>query len=1519
MQRHSSPPHVDAYRNERPLTIDPESFATRERLAHGNWSGSKGKLLFIASNHVAKAKLKNLQHMAPDYGLDVQYKLLRGLPKDVSLEELVKDADLVVFDAVSSGDTERSFSRFAPAVERLSAHTRFLAIRWPDGDSLRAGVTEDQAQLLHDYSWNGGKENFRRMLAYIARDVFGQGGQPVAVPIRYPDMGVYHPDYSGRVFDTVDEYLAWQQQRGLSPERGVIAISMHREVFASDTTQMTDAIIRKLEAKGETPLAFYYLTGKDAPDYLGWLEYRGNPIVNAMINTRVIHWAEKRRAEFETLGVPVIQTMNYPGTETEWRQDPGGIPSNLIPFYFTLSEISGVSDPITVGVEADDGLGNAPMEAQIDMLVSKATRLARLKYVPNDDKRVAILYYNYPPGERSASASFLNIPRSLELLFAAMRKEGYRAEELKEQTFIDAVAEMQRPFYRDIPPAELVSKGLADTLSLSRYRSWFDSLPVQVQHPVLEDWGQPEEHFMVDTIDGEPHFVIPMLRSGNLRVLPQPPRGNKNEREKSVYHSKSVSVNHYYLAVYLHLREEYGADALVHLGTHGSHEWLPGKERGLWAYDPGNLTAGDLPVVYPYIVDDVGEALQAKRRGRAITISHMTPPFAPSGLYRELSEVHELMHQYSELEQGLVRERTKNSLLALTGELGLLKDMSWEKAQAEQQFEDYVSALHDYLHELGTENQPLGLHTWGKVAEDRLLTTTLLQILGPDFNAALHEHGEGTHTHDSDHQHGHSHSHLDHGHVHGNADHGHMDPGVNHVHGAVGAHSHTAASEHGPNDGVLGLLMGDDQEPLGYVELKLHDDKGDLELWIARDKDITQPVDLPLSASPTVVFEDGRKARLSVRNRQQNEDEDGNGNIRGNKTNYFIYPGDTDADASWLQGASFNARAQVLFEIEGEPVATEAFTLTPHSHHQADNGVTLETLPGFHLVQHYVVEGQEFDSNIPEAIIPFLEKGRDVYQRIVNNKEMSSFIAALAGRYVPSSTGGDPIRNDASLPTGRNLYGFDPSRVPTKAAWEAGQQLVASMIEDHRATHGRYPDKMAFSLWSIETMRHYGVLEAQALYAMGVRPVWAKNGRVTGTEIIPYEELGRPRVDVVLSATGLYRDAFPGVMKLIADGVSEVARLKEENNFVYRHSQQLREELESEGLSPEEAEYLSTARIFSNASGTYGTGLAAGTLASDTWDDDGRLAEMYLDRMGHVFGSDESRWGEKLSNVDLYARNLSGTDIALFSRTSNVYGLLTSDDPFQYLGGISLAVRHLDGQSPEMYISNLRNPKQGKTETLGRFLSKELRTRYLHPRWVTEMQTEGYSGTLSVLDAMNNFWGWQVVDPQNVRDDQWQAFYDVYVNDIYELDMRAWFETHNAETLAQITERMLEAVRKEYWQADDATVQELVQLYDELRLSHQVVTANTKFTEFVETSLQGYGLAQPQLTDAPEVAQPALAPPPASAVEMVQGQRLEKTAAEPIEPQLQWLVWVLLLALITLVGYLRQQELIPMPRRWAGT
>ena len=307
--------------------------------------------------------------------------------------------------------------------------------------------------------------------------------------------------------------------------------------------------------------------------------------------------------------------------------------------------------------------------------------------------------------------------------------------------------------------------------------------------------------------------------------------------------------------------------------------------------------------------------------------------------------------------------------------------------------------------------------------------------------------------------------------------------------------------------------------------------------------------------------------------------------------------------------------------------------------------------------------------------------------------------------------------------------------------------------------------------------------------------------------------------------------------------------------------------------------------------------------------------------MGYAYGHDESRWSENVSDAlgegqGLYSQVLSGTDGVIFSRSTNLYALMTNDDPFQYFGGIGLAVRHLDGETPEMYVSNLRKKDQLKTQTLDEFVNQEMRSRYFHPRWIKAMQDSGYAGATAILDRMNNMWGWEVMTPEAIRDDQWQEFFEVYVEDKYQMDIREFFEQHNAESLAQILERMLEAVRKGYWQADEQTIKKMVATYIEIASEFDVVTDNDKFTEYMDTNAVGFGLMPLSKALAQALAQAQQA----NQTQQVSGQKLaEQVKAEAVETDYSTVYWLLVIFILGLLSHFvrpeKKKDLVLFPHK----
>ncbi|TMP44797.1 MULTISPECIES: cobaltochelatase subunit CobN [unclassified Pseudoalteromonas] len=1248
-------------------------------------AAQKPEVLIMMSGHVAKSKGALLTSLAEDQPFTFTNFSTKG-KTDEEIKQAWQNAELILLDGINPALSKYMFAKYQPYLTEYP-NVPVISLGDMENSAMNSGLSEQQHTHLGGYYNNAGRDNYRNMMLYIANAIFKLSDVP-AEPVKViPNVGLYHPEFDGHVSADEMQFFNWLDAK---PAQPVIAIAIHRSVIDYEQQQIVDALITGLQNKGAKALAFFFEGNDEALTYPELLSDETGSRVDLIINYRSLHYVEKRRAEFMQIGVPVIHALNYTeGDEQAFKEDHAGVSPALTPFFLVMPEDTGSTDPIIIA--ANEKGSKVAMQAQLNALVERAFNHANLAHIKNTDKKVATFIWNYPPGEKNIGAAFLDVPSSIANIAKAMNEKGYQVKQTDTATLVEQAGKLLRPYYRGEDAEALVKLGLADYLPLSIYQTWFDSLPQDVTQPIIDKYGQPSESGMLRMHNGEMMFVIPRMELGNMIVLPQGVRGETAKQHAAQYHSTKSVINHSYLAIYLYARDVFNADAVVHLGTHGSQEWLSGKERGLSVYDAPNLAIGNIPVFYPYIIDNVGEAMQAKRRGRATMISHLTPGFAKAGLYTEVAKLNELITNYLMLDEGQTKSNTQQEIIKLAKQLNMLKDLDLDEATLAAQFADKITVLQDHLNTLAQMSQPLGVHIFGELPINAHLYSTILQMLGDDFT-----------------------------------------------------------KQAGEFEREIGIAIGESER------------------------------------------EDERKV------------------------------------------------------------------------------VKLEALEGFQLLAR--VLGENSNLAIPESLQSDIATAKEYWQNFHKSEEITGLLNGLNGQYIPVSHGNDPIRNPAAVPTGRNLIGFNPAKVPSKEAYQAGVKMLEQTVQQYQAEHGRYPQKLAFSLWSLETMRHQGALEAQILHAMGIKPKWNNQGNIVGTEVIPYSELGRPRIDVVVSATGLYRDAFPNVMLWIAEAIDKVAKMKEDNNFVYRHSMTLKQTLLDEGKSEEDADYLSSVRIFSNESGAYGTGLAGGALDSDSWENDSKLANLYLDRMGFGFGKDEARWSENLSETGLYKKVLSGTDGVVFSRSSNLYALMTNDDPFQYFGGIGLAVRNIDGKTPQMYVSNLRRKGQEKIQTLDQFISNEMRSRYFHPRWIKAMQDSGYAGATAILDRMNNMWGWEVMTPDAVRDDQWQEFFEVYVDDKYDMQMREFFEQHNAEALAQIIERMLEAVRKGYWQADAETLKKMLETYTEIANQHDVVTDNEIFTEFVKEQNAGFGLA-PLV---PGQAAPELANSVSSASQQVSGQKLEQ-------------------------------------------
>ncbi|WP_255346810.1 cobaltochelatase subunit CobN [Thioalkalivibrio sp. AKL10] len=1272
------------------------------------------RMLLLGNETVRPGVLQEFEQIGEEQGIHVDTGRVEDLEAEPDPDQ-VHDRDLAIVFAPSHAIANPD--HVAALREALAdAGTPVVVVHRGQADA--DGLDDDTARRIAAYLTEGGARNFEHAFAYLDAAVFGRHAEAVPDPVRYPDRGIYHPDYEGLVFESLDDYEAW---RGDFGERPVIGIAIHDSHVRHTLTDWIDTTVELIESEGGVAVPFFTPVN-DAEGMQPLVAREGEPAIDALLFYRVMLNPDDRREDFASLGVPVLQGLIYrDGSEADWRGDDVGFPRGSTPFYFSMAEMAGATDPTVVAAERSGDQQVVAVRPELDALVQRAFNAVDLQRKPNADKRPGAYIYNYPTGETNFSASNMNVPESLAATLADLADAGYTVDAVDAEHISEAGKRLVGAYYRDADLEALVDDDLAALYPVSAYREWLATRGEALRARVKEEWGEPEAAPTVVEHEGEPHFVVPRLEIGHMAVLPQPPRAMPGDPEREgKYHDTDLPFSHDYLASYAWLHQGHEADALVHFGTHGSAEYGVGKSRGLALEDDPHAVVGELPHVYPYIVDNLAEATIAKRRARATMVSHQTPPFAPAALYHELVDLHDLIHDWEELDDGRTRERVEEQIVEASRELDMHKDLGFGDEELASRFHCYVHAAHDYIHELAQQSEPIGLHTFGRPADDGHLLSTVMQMLGEDYHKA------------------------------------------------------------------------------------------------------------------------------------------------------------TAADPEELFAGDFETAV-----VESEP---------------------------YRLLKKHLLDGsplEDADSDVTQ----YLEQGRtylDALRRA--GGETEGLIHALDGGFIEPSVGGDPMRNPDSLPTGRNLYGFDPSRVPTRAAYETGAELMEGLIRDHKEEHGEPPERLAFTLWSMEVMRHHGVVEGQVMKALGVEPVWNDRGRLEGYEVIPRDELDRPRVDVVLQASGLYRDAFAGTLELLSRAAAEVAGREEPDNPVHAMTRTLAELLEGTDLDADAVQRLSRTRAFSADIGQYGTGLDGAVADVDAWSegetlDEDYMGRVFLDRLEHAYGPDPDHWGETVPGINLFERQLGSVDAAVFARSSNVFGLLSSDDPFQYLGGLSLGVQTAGGERPELYISNLRDPVDARMERADQFLSREIRTRYHHPRWLQSMVDEGYSGTTTLQDTVENLWGWQATAPEMVRDDQWDRFFDIYVNDAYELGLEEWFEQHNPEALTRITERMLDAARTGHWTPDEAVLETLVEQHQEWTGEHGETGASEDRDAYVAETAAGFGMNTVAVPDADASG--------ASDPVTVSGSVMEPVAepepeAESGAPPWQVLVYIAMLVLLFLAGVVHQ-------------
>ncbi len=1222
------------------------------------------------------------------------------------------------------------------ALLRLAEQHGFWLIAIPGTDELDPELTACSnvgVPIAHEakaYLQYSGLENYRQLLYFLSDHLLttGFGYEP---PAEQPRHGIYHPALREPGIE------AWRAHA--DPARPTIGVLFYRSYLLTGNTAFIDALVEAGEAAGANMLPVYAYSMKDAPepgeDVPPALRYffpeHGAP-VDVVINTMSFAMGgsslEGEGGEggdwavpiLERLGVPQLQAIAAATSGERWDASDAGLTPLDVAMNVAIPELDGriITVPIAFKERTSAPAGGAGRLAGVDVVhhvprldriqrvVGIALRLAALRRTPNAEKRIAVVLTNHnAKASRIANAVGLDSPASLLALLARMRDAGYAVGTLPPDPDALMHALIDRGHYdRELLTTEQL-RGAAARVDPATYARWFEAIAPRRREEMRAQWETPPGRYYTDD-DGT--LCLAGIAFGNVFVAVQPPRGYGMDKT-AIMHRPDLAPPHPYYALYRWLAEPrppgehgagggWGADAIVHMGKHGSLEWLPGKGVGVSEDCYPDLFLGDLPLIYPFIVDDPGEGAAAKRRTHAVIVDHLPPPMTTADAYGEIERLARLVDEYYLL------ERTDPSKLPflqeeiwqviqdahLDADLSMLLNSDgatashihvWDPGTNEDgvpysisdltasDFRHLVEAIHAYTHELSGAPIRSGLHTLGQPPRDAALIDTL-QLL------------------------------------------------VRLPNGHVASLRETLATVYGLDIDALLAAPG-----------------------------------APLAAPPPAL------ASASGQ------------------------PLHAAADALEAIDAIGHALLRRLADTEFSTAAIDETlhaTLGAAASHEAARDALRGTL-----------------RFVCERVVPALRR---------TPEELDHLLDALAGGYVPPGPSGAPTRGMAHvLPTGRNFYSIDPRGVPSPTAWRTGGLLAEAVIARYLREEGRHPERIGISIWGTSAMRTQGDDVAEVLALLGVRPRWQRESRrVVGLEVIPIEELGRPRVDVVCRISGFFRDAFPHVIALLDEAVELVSALDEPAaaNPLRAHRLQARDALLRAGASADEAWQQAGYRVFGSPPGTYGAGILQ-LIDERQWRSDADFAQTYVNWGGYAY----TRAAFGIDAREQFREALAGVQIALKNQDNREHDIFDSDDYLQFHGGMIATVRALSGAGPRAYFGDSQDPARPRVRDLREEALRVFRSRVVNPKWMQSIQRHGYKGALEVAATVDYLFGYDAT--AHILDD-WM-YERVAREYLLDPEMQAFMARSNPWAVTDIASRLLEAIERGMWGEPDPALRRAIE------------------------------------------------------------------------------------------------------------
>jgi len=1369
-------------------------------------------------------------------------------------------------------------------------------------ESDLTNIVGDDLDFVEAYFSNGGRRNTERLLNYTRKIIDGKNlfTKEVEPPITIP-LDVFFHIGDDNFFRTYDEFQKWYIDSGhwndKEPRVAVVATNIGPR---NANRGHVDELILQLESRN---LNVYPISGfgkrmefleKIDPDLVVLLPHGRFAPGNI---ERSIEWLKEKN-------IPLIVPLTVFEPYQEWLTDQQGMSGGMLSQSIVVPELDGGIYPYVFGAQFKNERGLYTFRGipgRTDKLAELIKRFINLSEKPNSEKKIAVYYYK-GPGANAMVAGGMEVAPSLLNFLRTLKEAGYETGELpstgeelidmiqRDGPVLGAYAKGSFKRYLDEGDPELVSK--------EDYLEWCRAhLAPEMYKEIVRDYGEaPGEYMSVINDDGE-FLAVARVQFGNVVLLPQPlPAYGENEFQ--IIHGAKKAPPHAYVVSYLWSKHGFKSDAIVHFGTHGSLEFTPWKQSALSEYDWPDALIGGMPHFYVYVVNNVGEAVIAKRRSYATIISHLTPPFTESGLYGELNDLHDRLHHYLFSEDDFLKDEYLFSIKTIVLENDLHRDMGLDALADMEMTPDIIDKIHNYIHVIEQEKITSGLYTLGETytREEAYETALLMAVDALAYSQAKLDILKGDL---SSEQMADSHYFdakyrqrafdtvdkiLNYGYTPG---HFLTSSDMKMLSERKTEDSETSSQDFMANMMELAGSGTKNASDIGKRDAFIDNEKiKDLVLEIAPDREkreflISLKDETKLNKA-FMVLDPGRLSRAErvarfipemqkvidigkeesvqkilalmrdseVRQKifEYFDDTEVLGAIRkeenasrGEKINRCIDPEYTEdlflALKSEKHGENMEGweekrlsmfRERLSFYLDNYELYPEVRKMNVHDAEAVSAAMrsvrSRQLLDRARDAAWKISEKrrQERDDMINalatyEETLYSIQSSFDGIKRSTQ-KELESLVNALDGGYILPSSGGDPIANPASVPTGRNIYSIDAERTPTEEAWRAGKRLAKMLIETKLASTGKYPRKAAFTLWGGEFIRDQGTTLAQIFYLLGVEPVRNSRGIVHDVSLIPSSELKRPRIDVVVQTSGQFRDVAASRIFLVdrAVKIASEAGSEEYENYVLEGTLRSEEVMKEKGFSPMDARTFSTARVFGGVNGNYGTGIMGLVESGDIWEDDSEISDQYLKNMGAVYTA--NNWGHYREGI--FEASLQGADTVVHPRSSNVWGPLSLDHVYEFMGGISATIRNVTGNDPDAYFTDLRNRHNPGIQDVKEAIWIETRSTLFNPKYITALQEGGASSAAVFAETFRNTYGWNVMKPNAIDKEIWEGLYDIYIEDKYDLNMEGFFKSKNPYALQEMTAVMLETIRKGYWEADEGVIETVAELHARLVKDH---------------------------------------------------------------------------------------------------